>query len=430
MHTLSAHTADPLAPASPLAHMRLASLDVLRGVAILGVLPLIIQAQAEPWTASINPATGGPLSGANGILWIITYILFTGKFLTILSTVFGAGIFLMASRTDAASSKNKAGPFSFLRAVAGGANNRTLHNRRMAGLSIIGLALVWHALPAAMLVLFAICGVLAFPLSLWPAQRAAFAGALCLAFGALCLLGAGALLKAFDTIEINQTMPVFGVFTSSARFNFLVLFAFLSRTLGLMLIGMALLKWGAFQTAWPARRHIMIITVALFIGYPLVILGILENVSHRWSMAYAIGVGSQFNYWGALIIAGGYASFIMLVCKYAAGKRFRKIMTAIGRMPLSNIAIQIMVSAWVFFPPDAAFTTQTDRLEEVILAGIIALAQIILSPFWLRYFRYGPFEWVWRWMTTGQRPPFIFMNRVFSPYIRAGGANRDDIRRH
>ncbi len=373
------------------AKARIASLDVLRGVAVLGILPLLIQVRAESWSASLNPAAGGHLSGRDGIIWIITHILFSQKFLTILSVLFGAGITLLASRS--------------------GTHSTVTHIRRMMGLLAIGLALVFFFWPSGLLILFSLCGLIVFTAKKWPAPRLMTRSVLLLTLGSLCLLGASVTTETLNTENVYWRFDL-------PPLNLFVLATFTLRTIGLMLAGMALLQWGALHAAWPTSRYVMIITIAMFIGFPLTIFGILENVSHGWNMAYAIGIGAQFNYWGSLIVASGYASFILLMCKSAAWIRIRTILAATGRMALSNYFIQIMVCTWIFHAHGPDPFSQVDRLEQLAVAGIIALTVIIFSSFWLRYFRLGPVEWAWRWLTYAKRPPFVYMHRVFAPYHR------------
>ncbi len=376
-------------PTSPRA--RAMRLDALRGVAVLGILPLLIQVRAESWSASLNPASSGQLSGQNGIIWIITHILFTQKFMTIFAVLFGAGIAIMAANA--------------------GARAAPLHIRRMSGLLVLGLALTSFFWPSGVLALFALCGLIVLTVRKWSARRLMTRGALLLTFGSLCLLGAsitaGAGNAAIDYWRFGDE-PL----------NMFVPLSFVLRLLGLMLAGMALLKWGALNGAWPTSRYVMSITIAAFAGFPLIIYGILENVSHGWNMAYSIGIGAQFNYWGSLIVAGGYASFILLICKSARWRRVRTLLAATGRLALSNYIIQIIVLTWALHAYGPRPITQTDRLDQLLIAATIALSVLIFSSFWLRYFKFGPVEWAWRWASYGKRPPFIYMHRVFAPYIR------------
>jgi len=115
---------------------RIISLDALRGVGILGILPVHVQSFAMVVAARLNPAVGGNLDGANGWIWLVTAVLADGKFLAIFAMLFGAGLLLLSAR--------------------GAGDVERLHHRRMALLGGIGLLhayLLWYG---DMLVTFAL----------------------------------------------------------------------------------------------------------------------------------------------------------------------------------------------------------------------------------------------------------------------------------
>ena len=101
---------------------RIASLDVLRGVALLGILAMNIQSFSMISAAYFNPAAYGDLTGANGWVWRLTHTLVDMKFMAIFSMLFGAGVVLMTGRAESRGEK-----------VAG------IHYRRMAWLVLFAL---------------------------------------------------------------------------------------------------------------------------------------------------------------------------------------------------------------------------------------------------------------------------------------------------
>src|SRR5688572_18021216 len=125
---------------------RIASLDALRGLAILGILAVNVQSFAMPSAARLNPAVQGDLDPASWWVWLATYVLADGKFIAVFAMLFGAGIVLQARRAE---DRGRApGP---------------LHYRRMAVLLVLGLLhayLVWYG---DWLVPLAVCGAVAFP---------------------------------------------------------------------------------------------------------------------------------------------------------------------------------------------------------------------------------------------------------------------------
>ena len=139
---------NPLPELNPTpANQRILSLDLLRGVAVLGILAVNIQVFAMIDAAYLNPASFGDMAGLNGWVWYITYLVADTKFITIFSILFGAGIALMADR-----------------ALARGRSAAALHYRRMFWLLLFGLVhayLLWYG---DILVTYAICGICIYPL--------------------------------------------------------------------------------------------------------------------------------------------------------------------------------------------------------------------------------------------------------------------------
>src|SRR5437763_17136108 len=87
---------EPAAPAD-----RVTAVDVLRGVALLGILPMNTVAFAWPFAAYFDPTAGGGFDGLDRVIWIVCHIVFDQKMLTIFSMLFGAGLVLMADRVEA-----------------------------------------------------------------------------------------------------------------------------------------------------------------------------------------------------------------------------------------------------------------------------------------------------------------------------------------
>jgi len=124
---------------------RIVSLDLLRGVAVLGILVMNIQSFSMPTAAYINPTAYGDLSGLNKWVWIISSLLACQKFMSIFSILFGAGVLLFTQRAEQK-----------------GMNSASLHYRRMGWLLLFGLMhgfLLWSG---DILVTYSLCGMLIF----------------------------------------------------------------------------------------------------------------------------------------------------------------------------------------------------------------------------------------------------------------------------
>ena len=81
---------------------RITSLDVLRGLAVLGILVMNIQSFSMIEAAYSNPTAYGNLESANYLVWLLSHVLADQKFMTIFAMLFGAGIVLMTGRREKA----------------------------------------------------------------------------------------------------------------------------------------------------------------------------------------------------------------------------------------------------------------------------------------------------------------------------------------
>ena len=108
---------------------RIATLDIIRGVAVMGIFGVNVIAFAMPEQAYFNPSVYGLRSPADLALWFATFILIDGKMRGLFSFLFGASLLLVVERAEAA-----------------GRNPAEVHYSRMAWLLVFGLVhfyLIW-----------------------------------------------------------------------------------------------------------------------------------------------------------------------------------------------------------------------------------------------------------------------------------------------
>jgi uncharacterized protein len=177
---------------------------------------------------------------------------------------------------------------------------------------------------------------------------------------------------------------------------------------GLMLMGMALYKWGVL-TAQRSRKFYLAMTgIGLGVGWPVVIIGIVQNFAEGWSLEYAMFLGSQYNYWGSLLAALGYIGLVMLVSKSVTSEKRNSPLAAVGRMALTNYLVQTLICTLLFYGHGLGLFGQVERVTQLLIViGIWAL-QLIVSPVWLRHFRFGPVEWLWRSLTYWKLQPMRY----------------------
>ena len=96
----------------------------------------------------------------------------------------------------------------------------------------------------------------------------------------------------------------------------------------------------------------------------------------------------------------------MLVCQSQRLIPLTSRLASVGRMAFTNYILHTVACTTIFYGHGLGLFGQVDRLQQFgIVLGIWA-AQLFLSPIWLRYFLFGPLEWLWRSLTYWQREPF------------------------
>jgi len=102
---------------------------------------------------------------------------------------------------------------------------------------------------------------------------------------------------------------------------------------------------------------------------------------------------------GGPILCFGYASGIALLCAHEGWRRLLAPLGAAGRMALTNYLLQSLVCTTLFYGYGFGLLGRFGAAAGLVLTLAIWVAQLGLSTLWLRYFRYGPAEWLWRSVT-------------------------------
>ncbi len=150
--------------------------------------------------------------------------------------------------------------------------------------------------------------------------------------------------------------------------------------------------------------------IGLGAGLPLALYGIYDHILCDWEMLRSMGVGSLFNYAGSLLAAFGYIGVIMLICRSGALPRFRHRLSAVGQMAFTNYIMHSVILTTVFNGHGLGLFGQVDRIWQQLLVVAVVALQLWYSPLWLRRYRYGPLEWLWRALTYWQLPTLRRVN--------------------
>jgi uncharacterized protein len=171
---------------------------------------------------------------------------------------------------------------------------------------------------------------------------------------------------------------------------------------GLMLLGMALHKWGILTAQRPARIYIRLAIIGCVVGFPLILDGVRRNFAAEWAFEFSLFIGFQFNYWGSLFVSMAYLSAVMLVVQSGILARARRTLAAVGRTALTNYLGQSLVATFIFYGHGLGLFGSVSRVQQVLIVVGIWAVQCVASVLWLRHFRYGPAEWLWRSLTYMQ----------------------------
>lgn len=116
------------------------------------------------------------------------------------------------------------------------------------------------------------------------------------------------------------------------------------------------------------------------------------------TIAYALGVAP---------LALAYVGLLMLSFKTKVGRKFLLLFSPVGKMAFSNYFMQSLIGNYIFLGAGLGYMQKVGPLYYTFLALLIFIMQIIYSTIWLKYFQFGPIEWVWRSLTYGKKQPFL-----------------------
>lgn len=400
---------------------RIDSLDFIRGLAVMGILAANIVAFGQPFSAYMWPeAFLVPANDSGGWLWITQFVLVDGKMRGLFTLLFGAGMMLFVEK-----------------AWASGAT-RWLQLRRLVWLLLFGLVhffLIWRG---DILTYYALIGMTVLLCLRWSAKTQLVVGLLGYLVGALIyaammiplayvadtpLGDQAAFAQMRQDLETGKqdalvddaamtALKTAGNYPGLTAYRFMehgtepltnVLF-FAFETWPLMLIGVALFRYGLFNGGLAARRMMVWGWAGVLVG------GLLHVLIGLWVKAGGFtyyGTLAAFMGWSALprlFMVLGLAALLSLYAPRATGWLGQRV-SAAGRAAFTNYLGTSIVMMLVFHGWALGLFGQLNRPQ---LYGVVALAWVVMllwSKPWLDRFRYGPLEWLWRCLTYGRLFP-------------------------
>jgi uncharacterized protein len=419
---------------------RLFAVDALRGFALLGILAMNIVDFAWPGIAYMNPFRGGGFEGTDRAIWYVNHLVFEGKMMSIFSMLFGAGLVLMDQR-----------------AAGRGASVRGVYYRRVLWLLAIGLVHAYLIWSGDILVMYAECGLLLYLFRNKSPRTLIILGIAALLILVPVVVGFVAgidYMKAVTArVEAQQKAGetptrfekrIHDFWTTNLRDNFspspekqkeewdkelatyrggypgivkrraveLVFVQTIGFLLGgvfmaggRMLLGMGLMKLGVFSASRSRRFYAIMAALGYGIGLPLMVFDASRMIQNEFSIEYFLHGGLYYNAFGSVIVALGHVGAMMLIIQSGAIEWLTRRLAAVGRMALSNYLTHSIVCTTLFYGYGFGLFGTINRtgLFGIVLA--IWTFQLIVSPIWLRHFRFGPAEWLWRSLTYWRLQP-------------------------
>ncbi len=367
---------------------RILSLDLIRGVAVLGILLMNAVSFAYGMVPYRNISTAGSDTGLDWAVAILGEILVDQKFMGIFSLLFGAGIFL------------------FIERAARREKRPTLLNAwRNILLLIMGLVhmVIWEG---DVLTAYAVSAFVLLLLRRLPSR-------------AMIVLGVGIFLASvipalFAQSWVNTTdVSLEGLWTpgdeslanasvETQTLGGFVLLAYFMRALGLILAGAGLYRTGFMQGALSDQFYRRMALGGLGVGLSLATLGVV--ITHLGDYGRDVAfIGEVPNTFGTMAASLGYMSLIILWQRTSGLSWLKERFIAVGRMALTNYLAQTVFGVLIL----TLLLADVEIGRATVLLFILAVwaLQLWWSPVWLNRFRFGPMEWLWRTGTYRKRQP-------------------------
>jgi uncharacterized protein len=413
---------------------RIASLDVARGIAVLGILLMNIVGMGLPF-AYDDPTVAGGATGLNLLAWRINAVFFEGTMRGLFTILFGASALL----------------FTF-RALARDPHGSPAHAyfRRMILLMIFGLVngyvFLWDG---DILFLYGLIGMLLYPLRhLSPKQLLTLAVVVLVLQTGVSLHEHRSYRELMtNAVEAQATEERGEELTDQEReaiaaweeergyfkpdpsqidfaveamrggyasaFEYMRDRVWYSHTTGLvefgigdalmmMLLGMALFKLGVLSGRAETRTYVTMCFVGYAAGLCINLYELILLERNDFSITALMRSFLTYDY-GRIPMTLGHLALILLFCRSNVLPNLQARFAAVGKMALTNYLSHSVIGLFLFTGAGLALYNQLERHQLYYFVVAIWIFQLWWSPLWLKRHRYGPLEWLWRKGAYGRK---------------------------
>lgn len=407
----------PISPILPA--QRIATLDYLRGFALLGILMVNMLWMNAPVGISLTdyPWWDSP---ADRFSEFLIYFLFEGKFYPIFSFLFGYGFWLFIHKAD--QGKSLVGLYAW----------------RLVVLILFGAAHIVLLWPGDILFFYGLLGLLLLPFRNKSNRKLlVWTGCLILLPLLIMAIAAWGFSLALNQPEMAPTIQAAieeqqGVFVAliekalrvypSGSFSEIVnirleeystlltgaVLMFYPNVLAFLLLGFYAARKGLLQQT---KVHLPFFRKMAVWGLAI---GLLAGLGNAWlKMNSDLGMPTlesvaamSLNALGGPLLSLAYISLLMLLFRNGRWALLQNGLAAAGRMALTCYLMHSILSALLFHSYGLGLYGQVAIWQGVVLSLLIFALQLPFSVWWLRIFHYGPFEWLWRSLTYRRLQPF------------------------
>lgn len=417
---------------------RINSLDIIRGIALLGILLMNIVGFGLAYAYG-DPTNSGGSTGWNLKVWIMDNMLFEGTMRGLFTMLFGAGFILLTTRGES---------------KGGGIKVADLYYRRILWLLLFGVIHVYFMLwYGDILYPYAVFGLMLFPLRHTKPKYLLIAGLVLLSIATvksvneysedLTIKTEGIAveqlkeanediklteeqdeaLKSWEGIKkrkkteeqiteeneanlqgywpiVNHRLGINKFFQSTLLYDLWVW-----DILSFMLIGIAFFKWRIFQGDRTFKFYSLLMLGGYAIGLSINYYETILQINSSFDLVEMSKAGQTYQI-GRLFTTLGHIGLFMLFIKSGILKFLQNALAAVGKMALTNYLVHTIICTTYFLGFGFGMFGKLQRYELYYVVIAIWIVQLIYSPIWLTYFRYGPAEWVWRSLSYKKKQAF------------------------
>jgi uncharacterized protein len=422
---------------------RITALDALRGFSLLGILLMNIVAMGLYSGSYDNPTVAGGATGLNLAAWTVMHVLAEGKMRCLFSLVFGASVILLTSRLE------KRGDAA------------DIYYRRTLWLLLFGIIHAYLLWMGDILYPYALCGLLLYPFRKIRARRLLIIGSVLLVFTSASYIGKGfmereMITKGLAALEAEKAGKQLTPEQQDAKIDYerwrkfarpsaeelkkdvaewhgspLSVIKARAKLLGffhgmpyyhpmnwdiwsMMFLGMGLFKLGVLSAELSSKTYVKMALLGYLVGIPLNSYTAWLIIKSNFDPVVQSFTGTAYDI-GRLSIALGHLGMLMLLCKSAIFPWLSNTLGAVGQLAFSNYVMQSVITAFLFTGYGFKLYGQLERHQLYYVVAAIWVVQMIVSPIWLRYFRFGPLEWGWRSLTYWKRQPMRLQTEATQP---------------